>query len=361
MPSEEFILSEFILSKEPMRKYLKDLFGEDISINEIIPLGAGCHGSGFLIDFNRGGKREKLVAKILEGGIGLGHDHFSDRAQVLLWQNDTFNKIPRHIKAIDVGGIAEDEIISIGKAKEFFLLMEEAKGKDYFHDLENLRKKEYPDDLDLARVKLLVEYLAELHSEKFDSKVLYWRKIRDTIGHGECLMGVLDTYPDVDFTNYEEMAEIEKKCIEWRAKLKPKYKRLCRIHGDFHPGNIWFTSDREFTILDRSRGEYGDAADDITAFTTNYIFYSITTHGKLKNPYEKLLSLFYDYYIELTGDHEIFSVVAPFYAFRGVVVASPIFYPDITEEHRRKLFNFVHGVLDSEEFSIKEINSYIKR
>ncbi|HLA50618.1 MAG TPA: hypothetical protein VJ000_05480, partial [Thermodesulfovibrionia bacterium] len=235
------------------------------------------------------------------------------------------------------------------------------------------------------------------HSVKKDSKALYWRKIRDTIGHGECLMGVFDTYPDGTL-NYEEMAEIEKKCIDWRARLKPKFKRLCQIHGDFHPGNIWFrevgsqSEDKkirrwedeklknttsqllnfstsktlnselqtpDFVLLDRSRGPWGDAADDITALTINYIFFSINHFSKLDGTYLEAIKLFYDEYIKKTGDFEIYRVAAPFYAFRGIVVANPVFYPDITPENRRKIFNFVHGVLDNESFNIDKVNEYI--
>jgi len=54
------------------------------------------------------------------------------------------------------------------------------------------------------------------------------------------------------------------------------------------------------------------------------------------------------------------SVSALFYAFRGVVVANPMFYPDITEKQRRMLFNLVHGILDADEFKIDEVNDYVK-
>jgi len=350
------------IKKKHLNDYLERLYNEKIEIHKFEKLGVGCHGSGFLIEFCHNSKKERLVLKTLEAGIGLGHDHFSDRAQVLIWANDTFNKLPKHIKAIDVAGICKNKIISIGKAKEFFLLMDEAKGIDYFCDLEKMKNKNSLDTKDIAKIKQLADYLAHIHSVKYNrknAKIIYWRKIRDTIGHGECLMGVFDTYPDdIKFTDYSEMAEIEKKCIDWRAKLKAMHHRTCQIHGDFHPGNIWF-SDNDFTILDRSRGEYGDAADDVTAFTINYIFSSIIHHGELKGAYEEALRLFYEYYLKLMGDYEITKVSALFYAFRGVVVANPIFYPDITEKQRRKIFNFIHGILDADKFKIDEIKQYI--
>ena len=350
------------INKKHLSEYLEQLYNEKVNIHKFENLGKGCHGSAFLIEFEHDSKKERLVLKTLEGSIGLGHDHFSDRAQVLMWANDTFNRLPKHVKAIDVAGISGNKIISIGEAKEFFLLMEEAKGVDYSHDLKSMKNKSSLDDRDVTKIKQLTGYLAGIHSVKYkepDSRILYWRKLRDTIGHGECLMGVLDNYPEnVDFTTYSEMAEIEKKCIDWRAKLKPMYRRTCLIHGDFHQGNVWF-SNNDFIVLDRSRGEYGDAADDVTAFTINYIFSSILNHGKLEGAYEEALRLFYENYLGLTGDYELNRVSALFYAFRGVVVANPQFYPNITKTQRRKVFNLVHGILDASEFKIDEINDYL--
>jgi len=117
----------------------------------------------------------------------------------------------------------------------------------------------------------MARYLAEIHAAKKDSKTLYWRKLRDTVGHGECLMGVFDIYPD-GAVPYDVMTNIIKKSVDWIYRLKPRYKRLSQIHGDFHPGNIWFKNEDDFILLDRSRGPWGEPADDVTALTINYIF-----------------------------------------------------------------------------------------
>jgi hypothetical protein len=124
--------------------------------------------------------------------------------------------------------------------------MERGDGVDYFHDLAAFSQKDNLADSDKQKISAMAGYLAEIHAMKKDSKTLYWRKLRDTIGHGECLMGVFDTYPD-GVLSYAEMADIIKKSVDWYAKLKPRYQRLSQIHGDFHPGNIWFISHRHGT------------------------------------------------------------------------------------------------------------------
>jgi hypothetical protein len=348
-----------MINEKALKTFLKEEFPDARKI-DIKKLGEGVQGAGFLvvIDTVQGTKKQYVIKGLFQHG--LGHDYPSDRAGVFLLDLDEFKNLPNHIGAVDVLAEKEDgSIKSIGGGKEYYLLMEKAEGKHYFHDLSKLSAKESLDAYDIGKIKTMTSYLAEIHSVKKDSRALYWRKIRDIIGHGECLMGVFDTYPD-GIIGYKEMADIEKKCTDWRAKLKPGFGRLCKIHGDFHPGNIWFKDQQNLILLDRSRGPWGDAADDITALTINYIFFSIKHYEKIQGSYLEAIKLFYDEYIKVTGDNKLCEVVAPFYAFRGAVIANPCFYPDISSEKRKKIFNFIHGVLDDESFSIERINEYIK-
>lgn len=365
--------------QEALEAYLKEVFGSSVRLVEFKRLGAGVHGAGFLLMIETEEGRRSYVLKDLSPE-GLGHDYPSDRAAVFLLANDTYGKLPRHIQAIDVIAMKEDGTMkSIGGGVDYFLLMEKAEGENYFNDLTEFSKKGPLDEWDIKKIEAMTSYLAEIHSVKEDSKTLYWRKLRDTVGHGECLMGVFDSYPDGTIT-YNEMAEIIKKSVDWIARLKPKYKRLSQIHGDFHPGNIWFNPPTplskdstpplpplarggeggvDFVLLDRSRGPWGDPADDVTALTINYIFFSIKHYGSVKGPYLEGLKSFFERYVTLTGDDELYGVVAPFYAFRGAVVANPIFYPELTPEQRRLIFRFVNNVLDDERFELERVNDYL--
>ncbi len=348
-----------MINRKNIERYIKKLFGNDLIDVNIRKLGQGVQGAGFLIDVETiEGHRSYVIKGLFPHG--LGHDYPADRAAVFLLDVDEFRNLPRHVRALDVLSEGEDGTIkSIGGGREYYLLMEKAEGRHYFHDLSAMAHKDSLEEPDIKKIKAMTSYLAEIHSVKKNSKSLYWRKIRDTIGHGECLMGVCDTYPE-GAMSYREMAEIEKMCIDWRARLKPRFKRLCQIHGDFHPGNIWFKDTTDFVLLDRSRGPWGEAADDVTALTINYIFFSINHFGKLRGAYAEALRLFYKEYIRDTGDKEILDVVALFYAFRGVVVANPIFYPDVTGRNRRKLIHFVKNVLKSRKFNPERVNEYIK-
>jgi hypothetical protein len=53
-------------------------------------------------------------------------------------------------------------------------------------------------------------------------------------------------------------------------------------------------------------------------------------------------------------------VIQPFYAFRGLVVASPVWYPNVSMDTRRKLFNFIKNMLEAEEFYYKGVDKYFE-
>jgi hypothetical protein len=360
-----------MINENALKSYLFGRFKDAVHV-DIRRLGSGVQGSGFLVEMEKRYGVESYVVKTLLSE-GLGHDYPSDRAAVFLLDLDEYKNLPRHVKAIDVLSEMEDgSVKSVGGGREYYLLMERAEGRHYFHDLAEFSQKSSLEERDVIKIKAMTSYLAWIHSVKKDSKPLYWRKLRDTVGHGECLMGVFDTYPD-DIISYGEMADIIKKSVDWIMKLKPAYGRLSQIHGDFHPGNIWFhtqdashghsgshlNDDTDFVLLDRSRGPWGDPADDVAALTINYIFFSIKNYGDVRGAYLEGLKKFFDSYIKASGDTEMPRVLAPFFAFRGAVVANPVFYPEITVVQRRLLFRFVHNVLGDQSFEVTNVNKYL--
>ena len=216
------------------------------------------------------------------------------------------------------------------------------------------------DTPDLDRALALSNYLAEIHSKKSTSPGLYTRRIRELLGHGECIMGLIDNYPQsFEFIDQGLLKKIETACVEWRWRIKDRSHRLCQVHGDFHPWNILFQEGADFSLLDRSRGEWGEPADDTATMTINYLFFSLQRSGKLEGDFEKMFTLFWENYLKRTGDREMFEVIAPFYAWRGLVIASPVWYPHISTSVRRSVFNFILNVLNDGQFDPSAVNRYL--
>jgi hypothetical protein len=61
--------------------------------------------------------------------------------------------------------------------------------------------------------------------------------------------------------------------------------------------------------------------------------------------------------LKKTKDGEILITIQPFFAWRGLVIASPIWYPNLNREVRKKLFKFVKNILKCKVFNFEQIGS----
>jgi hypothetical protein len=354
--------------KVKIEKYLSEVFRENVRVSSIEPIGkkegdefkSFGYGKPYLIRCLRMEKEETLVLESMSEN-SFGHDHFSDRAQIMLWQNEASNKLPKHVRSLDVGAFTRDKsIISAGKAEEFFVLYEFVKGKEYALSLQKVLSTGRLYDTDVAMAASLAQYLATIHQKKINAPHLYRRRIRELLGHGECIMGLADNYPAGDpVGTAEALYRIEEKCLRWRWHLRNFSDRLCQVHGDFHPWNILVREDNDFTVLDRSRGEWGEAADDVTSMLINYLFFSLQKSGRLEGAFETLYKTFWEVYLNSTTDYLITAVMQPFFAWRAMVLANPIWYPGISQDLRKKLFHFIDTVLSVNEIDVMSINRYL--
>lgn len=352
-------VTEYLASlySRPVRMLSMTTEGRQESSDDLKAFG---YGSPLFLEYEVAGERKKAVLETMAPS-SYGHDHFSDRAQAILWEHAAFNNLPRHVRSLDSGAFLDSgAIISTGRTREFFLLTEFVPGKGYFKDLDRIRETGIAGDGDVTRTLALSDYLVEVHSAKLDSPGLYARRIRDLLGHGECIMGLIDNYPATfEFIDQQLLKKIEFACSEWRWRIKHRAHRLCRVHGDFHPYNILFREGGDFTMLDRSRGEWGEPADDTTCLSINYLLSSLLRSGKLDGPFERMFLSFWDNYLSRTNDREMLEVAAPFFAWRGLVVASPDWYPHLPATVRRTLFNFIQNILDAGRFDPQDMNRYL--
>jgi hypothetical protein len=355
--------------REKIERYLRTVFGRDVRVTALDHLGSPEEGKGFgygvplLVEYESPGLGRSTAVLHTMGPGSFGHEHMADRARILLWSHQAFNRLPRHVRSYDVGAFEPNgDLISLGAPEEFCLLTEYAEGRPYAVDLERLREAGDLTHLDIARADALCDYLVEIHATRNNDAKLYVRRNRELVGDGECIMGLADSYPEHALFTPHILERIEHRAVSWRWRLRNRTHRLRQIHGDFHPWNILFSTSLEsaydFRLLDRSRGEYGDPADDVTCITINYLFFSLQQLGRLERAFEKLFLRFWDRYLEKTGDREMLEVAAPFFVFRALVLASPVWYPSLDDSVRAKLLSFILNILEQDRFDPHRVNAY---
>ncbi len=296
-----------------------------------------------------GGRRRALVFRTMAPNP-FGHDRRADRFDGLVLAYDGFGRIPGHVAALDVGAIGPDGApISLRGSGEPYLVTEFAEGRPYADDLREVAGRGAAD-LDLARCDALVDWLARLHAAPVDAPVAWRRAVRDLVGHGEGIFGIVDGYgDDVPAASPARLEALESRALAWRWRLRPRASRLRRTHGDFHPFNVIFGPGTGFTLLDSSRGGLGDPADDLVALTINYPFFALDRPGAWRG-LGPLWRRAWSRYLAASGDVGLLEVAAPFLAWRALVLACPRFYPGLSAGGRDALLGLAERALDAPAF-----------
>lgn len=306
------------------------------------------------------GRSRRLVLHTAQPG-DFGHDRRADRAAAMLLAFDTYGSIPRHVAALDVGALGEHgHFMSLRGVGELYLLTSFAEGHLYAEELRDVALRGACDARDRQHVETLARYLADLHVAVDAPPQAYTRAIRDLVGHGEGVFGIVDGYPpDEPAAPPERLAAIEQACLTWRWRLKGRGHRLRRTHGDFHPFNILFDDASGLSLLDTSRGSMGDPADDLAALAINYPFFALQHPGSWDRGYRPLWRALWRGYFEARRDDELLDVVAPFVAWRALVVANPRWYPKLDSGVRDRLLGFAERALATPRFDPDSVSTLV--
>ncbi len=194
-------LRDFLKTKDVKVEYFGPLseYGEDKTIPKSKDIKTLGYGIPYLVVYKTRGKRKESIISTMRIGKGFGHDFRADRVDNLVLSYDTWGDLPKHCKVQDLGAFAkrDSSMISLGDSEEFFILRPKVEGVEYFKDLDRLMTEGKLESYDVPRVRALAEYLVLIHKAKPEEREteLYARKIRDTLGHGECIFGLAYSYP----------------------------------------------------------------------------------------------------------------------------------------------------------------------
>ncbi len=354
-----------------LERYLEERYGESVHIQDIYQLGGEAtgatalkqfgYGRPLLVDYHVGDRKmQEVFHRIRRNTFGRERD--DDRVAAVWLDFSTYNCLPRHVPAMDmIVHTEEGRLQSISSADEAILVTAYRPGHLYADDLVRIRDEGTLTPLDTRRAEALAVYLAKIHQMKHEDPTLWRRRLRDLIGHGEGIMGLTDSYPQgLPYVTGAELRSIEEAANQWRWRLKPLGHRLSQVHGDFHPFNVLFEEELDFHLLDRSRGEWGEPADDVSCMTINYLFFSLQRSGRLSGPFRELHDRFWEHYLTLRPDEELVTVIQPWFAWRVLVLTSPVWYPDISDDVRHKLLTFARRVMSSDRYDYRRVNQYME-
>ncbi len=360
-----------VVRPEAVERYLREAFGESAKMLGVCDMDAAAgqgmkefgYGKPVCLDFEVDGEARHGVLSIMRGDK-YGHQFYWDRAAILMFQYEAGGRMEKHVRPMGLGYFDHDDnLVAVQSPKEFFIISEKAPGYDYYLDLQRIQKTGLePRDLDMARAFAL--WLARVHAVKKDDPDLYLRRIRNLIGASECIFGLVDAYPHpYALFPPEKFRALEKRIIDWRWKLRAFTHRLSDVHGDFHPWNVLVQEgeggSRDFAVLDRSRGQWGEPADDVATMSLNFALFGLYKEPRLSGDFERLFQTFWETYLQASGDDEILSVIAPFFVFRGLVIASPQWYPGHPPAVREALLRFLTNVLEDDRFDCTNFNHYL--
>jgi len=362
-----------VVRPKAIEQYLREAFGPKTRLLQLGEMGAGGqgmkefgYGKPVCLDFEVDGQVRQGVLSIMRGDK-YGHQFYWDRAAILMFQYDAGSRMEKHVRPLGLGYFDKtDRLVPVMGPKEFFILSEKSPGYDYYLDLQRIQKTGL-EEKDLETARGFARWLARIHHQKKADADLYLRRVRNLIGASECIFGLVDAYPH-PYALFEpdRFRALEKRIIDWRWKLRDFTHRLSAVHGDFHPWNVLIQEAqesggaRDFAVLDRSRGEWGEPADDVATMSLNYVLFGLYREPRLTGDFERLYRTFWETYLEQSNDAEVAQVIAPFYVFRGLVIASPQWYPGHPEAVRLGLLRFLENVLEDDHFDYQDFNRYLR-
>ncbi len=327
-----------------LSSFLSNRFQNSIKIYKIEHLGSGFHGTAYKATSTN--KQTFILKEFLESGRNL--EFPEDRIRESLLIKRTSNQIPFHNKIFDVVQFDDNQLTPIKDATPV-IIMEEVTNPDYFTDLSMISRSQELSIIDVTRIKIIAQTLAHIHSENQPAHY-YLRYLRDWFGNG-----ILDLTNTIHtLFNEDEIIKLNYKFIEWEHQLSKKKNRCKKIHGEFFPGTITFSSENKLKTFDMRRIGAGEPADDVGSIIFNYMYQSIIDHNTIITCFVESINIFLHEYLLRSKDYELKKFLQVFIAYRCLICIHPDLVP-IPLSKKERLKKMIFPLLNQKEFDLSQI------
>jgi hypothetical protein len=82
------------------------------------------------------------------------------------------------------------------------------------------------------------------------------------------------------------------------------------------------------------------------ALAVNFVFFGLESKGSWERGFRPLWRMFLSHYLEISGDREVMELAPPYLAWRALVIANPVFYPDLAPTSRDGLLRLAEVALE---------------
>jgi len=344
--------------KEVIEHLLAERLSADVSVVEIIPLGSAgpssIHKEGF--------KKNRLVTCIIEGeyrnfilkslpedGETIGE---MEGVFTLLRAKRFAENNPGQAQCMGFIASCAGKLTAFDDVDDILLIEEFIPGELLATKLAAIQDGLLAQSDALRLVNLLAEYLTNLHAKPVSHSFMR-PYVRQLLGGDFGLIATLDAYPP-SLREARFLEEILELGLSWRRRLLDVRVEPCRIHGDFHPWNIFITDGQQ--IIRTTGGMHttgGLPTDDLAALGVNFFVIALETTGQIKESFRVLHREFLNGYA-CSAEEKVKITIGEtlpwFYAHRILVLANPIYYPARTLEDQRRLFAIASALLGTSTF-----------
>jgi len=327
-----------------LSNYLSNLLKKQIKIKKIEFLGQGLHGEAYkATTFD---DETYIIKEFMDWGRNL--EFAEDRIGEAIKLKRTANDMPGHVKIFGNMQHSNNQLKDLSEENPI-IVMEEAKYEEYFSDLEEINQSQKLSEKAKRRIIIIAEKIAEMHSKE-QLKELYSKYLKDWFS-----LGILELTNELEpICTEKEVKEIKHYFLDWEHQLYKNSKRCRRIHGELFPGTIKFSPNDEFITYDMRRIGAGEPADDLGSVLYNYLFYPLSTHGKILPCFHEAAELLLDTYLKKTNDRDITKFLPCFMAYRCLICTHPTIVP-IPDKTKKQLKKMLFSLLRQKELDLDKI------